>query len=203
MRITERNLEVIRAAPIVEIVRSYGLEPNRAGFIRCPFHNEKTPSMKLYAEENRWHCFGGCHKGGDSIAFVQEMESLDFLAAAERVNRICGLGLNLGQKETLDERKKREKRQEQRDILARFNAWESAFYQRLANCIYIGNHALAIGPPWTAQEEEAIRRMAGLEYIADVLNGDDDEEKIDIFRRRAEYEAIFRAIEGDENHAQE
>ena len=34
--------------PIAEAVRLYGYEPSRSGFICCPFHNEKTASLKLY-----------------------------------------------------------------------------------------------------------------------------------------------------------
>jgi len=36
----------------------------------CPFHNERTPSFKVYPDGN-WHCFG-CNKNGDVIDFVAE-----------------------------------------------------------------------------------------------------------------------------------
>jgi hypothetical protein len=32
----------------------------------CPFHNEKTPSFTIYADENRYHCFG-CGADGSVI----------------------------------------------------------------------------------------------------------------------------------------
>ena len=48
--------EVKRRVPVTEAARRYGLMPNRAGFVRCPFHGEKTPSLKLW--EDHWHCFG-------------------------------------------------------------------------------------------------------------------------------------------------
>ena len=51
-----------------EVLRHYGYEPNRANFICCPFHNEKTPSMKIYEQD--FYCFGG-GEHGDVISFVQ------------------------------------------------------------------------------------------------------------------------------------
>lgn len=61
-----------------EIVEKYGIEINRSGFCKCPFHNEKTASMKIYAQS--YYCFG-CHAGGDVLEFVQAMEGVDFKTA--------------------------------------------------------------------------------------------------------------------------
>lgn len=61
-----------------DIVERYGLHPNRAGFIPCPFHKEKTASMKIYKDS--YHCFG-CHCSGDIFTFVQKMDNCDFKAA--------------------------------------------------------------------------------------------------------------------------
>ena len=33
----------------------YGIHVNRNGMACCPFHHDKTPSMKL---DQRYHCFG-------------------------------------------------------------------------------------------------------------------------------------------------
>ena len=46
----------------------YGIRVNRNGMACCPFHNDKTPSMKL---DKRFHCFGcgadgGIHEVDDS-----------------------------------------------------------------------------------------------------------------------------------------
>jgi DNA primase len=48
----------------------------------CPFHNEKTPSFSVNAEEGFYYCFG-CQKSGDAITFAREMEQLDFVGAVE------------------------------------------------------------------------------------------------------------------------
>ena len=50
----------------------------------CPFHDEKSPSFHVRPQVGLWHCFG-CGKGGDVISFVQEVDSLTFAEAVERL----------------------------------------------------------------------------------------------------------------------
>lgn len=88
-------------ADMKKILAYYGYTLNRGGFIRCPFHNEKTASLKLYANNTRWHCFG-CGAGGAGTDFVRRMEGVDAETAAARVNDICALGLPVkGERPTL------------------------------------------------------------------------------------------------------
>lgn len=47
------------------------------GFIKCPFHEEKTPSCKIYKVKNNFHCFG-CGAHGDIIDFVMKLHALEF-----------------------------------------------------------------------------------------------------------------------------
>ena len=58
----------------------------------CPFHNEKTGSFSVNAEEGLYHCFG-CKKSGDAITFVRELEHLDFPGAIEHLARRSGITL--------------------------------------------------------------------------------------------------------------
>lgn len=39
----------------------------KRGFACCPFHNEKTPSLKYYPKTNSCYCFGSCGKAYDAI----------------------------------------------------------------------------------------------------------------------------------------
>src|SRR4051812_43332642 len=48
----------------------------------CPFHDERTPSFSVNAENKLYHCFG-CQESGDAIDFVQATEGLDFPEAVE------------------------------------------------------------------------------------------------------------------------
>ena len=48
----------------------------------CPFHDERTPSFSVNAEEKLFYCFG-CQAKGDAIGFVEQAEGLDFPEAVE------------------------------------------------------------------------------------------------------------------------
>jgi DNA primase len=48
----------------------------------CPFHDERTPSFSVNAEEKLFYCFG-CQAKGDAIGFVEQTEGLDFVEAVE------------------------------------------------------------------------------------------------------------------------
>jgi DNA primase len=48
----------------------------------CPFHDERTPSFSVNAEEKLFYCFG-CQAKGDAIGFVEQSEGLDFVDAVE------------------------------------------------------------------------------------------------------------------------
>jgi len=48
----------------------------------CPFHDERTPSFSVNAEEKLYYCFG-CGEGGDAFKFVQQTEALEFQESVE------------------------------------------------------------------------------------------------------------------------
>jgi DNA primase len=56
----------------------------------CPFHNEKTPSFTVSEEKQRFICYG-CGVAGDVINFVQRMQNLSFLEAAEKLAEEYGI----------------------------------------------------------------------------------------------------------------
>lgn len=70
-----RAVDIIKGSLTMrDIFAKYGFEQNRAGFIVCPFHSEKTASLGTYANDKRWKCFG-CGAGGDVISFVMNWKS--------------------------------------------------------------------------------------------------------------------------------
>ena len=76
-----------------DVAERYGLHPNAAGFINCPFHGEKTPSLKIDGRPGKFKCFG-CGVGGDVIDFTAKLFNLSFSDACKRLNADFGLGLD-------------------------------------------------------------------------------------------------------------
>jgi DNA primase len=58
----------------------------------CPFHNEKTPSFIVSPDLQRYKCFG-CEQTGDIFNFLQEIESIDFPEALEKLAKDAGVEL--------------------------------------------------------------------------------------------------------------
>ena len=65
----------------------YGIHVGRNGMACCPFHNDKTPSMKL---DQRYHCFG-CGADGDVIDFTAALYGLGKKEAAVQLAQDFGL----------------------------------------------------------------------------------------------------------------
>lgn len=85
--------QMLTSAAVAEY---YGFHPNRAGFIKCPFHSGDTHgSLKLYDGDRGWHCYG-CHAGGSVIDFVMKLFELSFREAVAKLNADFALGLSDG-----------------------------------------------------------------------------------------------------------
>lgn len=66
-----------------DILQIYGIQPNRAGFIHCPFHQgDRTASCKIYPRD--FHCHA-CGANGDIFTFIQKMENCSFKDAFKRL----------------------------------------------------------------------------------------------------------------------
>src|SRR5271168_3726967 len=50
---------------------------------RCPFHDDKTPSLVITPAKNLWHCLGACQAGGSVIDWVMRAEGVSFRHAVE------------------------------------------------------------------------------------------------------------------------
>lgn len=67
--------EIKQQLSIVAVLQHYNIKTNKNGQCPCPFHEDKTPSLKIYPETNTYHCFG-CGKTGDTIQFIQDKQGL-------------------------------------------------------------------------------------------------------------------------------
>ncbi len=123
--ISEESLERVKqAADIVEVVSAHtDLRRQGARWVGlCPFHEERTPSFSVDAQEKLYHCFG-CGVGGDTIKFVEEKEGVGFADAVELLADRYGVEL---QREKEDPRA--EARRQQRRRLGELLDRTSGFY---------------------------------------------------------------------------
>ena len=110
--------EITNRIDTIEVFEYYGLQPNRKGFICCPFHNEKTPSFKVYKGNGGYHCFG-CGEHGSVIDFLMRYFDLSFKEAITKLNDDFNLGLpigeRLGRRKQLDMAKRSFKARQERE----------------------------------------------------------------------------------------
>ncbi len=92
--VDEDVVSVRRASDIVEVISGY-TQLKKVGSRwtgLCPFHQEKSPSFSVNAEEGLYYCFG-CRASGDVITFVRAQEHTDFVGAVERLAERTGITL--------------------------------------------------------------------------------------------------------------
>jgi hypothetical protein len=76
----DRKVDRARSTPVLAVARSLGLRPAKTGrsfMCRCPFHDDKTPSLSIDTDKGLWHCFS-CLRGGDGIGLYMKVRRLDF-----------------------------------------------------------------------------------------------------------------------------
>jgi DNA primase catalytic core len=70
---------------LVRLVENSGVELKPHGkdkIGRCPFHNDKTPSLVI-SPSNLWNCLGACQMGGSVIDWVIKSQGISFRHAVE------------------------------------------------------------------------------------------------------------------------
>ena len=72
----ETVLERLQQVSLLTIAQDLGFEVNAYGKIRCPFHEERTPSLVLYPATGSFYCFG-CGKSGNAVTLYQEATGTD------------------------------------------------------------------------------------------------------------------------------
>ena len=65
----------------------YGLSVSQSGMVRCPFHEDHNPSMKV---DDRFYCFG-CHASGDVIDFTARLFGISLKDAAKKLAEDFGI----------------------------------------------------------------------------------------------------------------
>ena len=84
--------ELAARNPIEEVVGQY-VSLKRSGanmFGLCPFHGEKTASFSVAPDKGIYYCFG-CHKGGNAVNFMMEIEGLSYPDAVRNLAKRAGM----------------------------------------------------------------------------------------------------------------
>lgn len=154
--------EIKKMYSMRDILARYGMHPNRAGFIRCPFHKEKTASMKIYPDT--YYCFG-CGAHGDIFSFVSAMDGLSFREAFLELG-----GTYQQKKETFSDRlaryhakKEREQRKRQEEDLKERRKLNNELIDIYRDCLTL---SAPLSDLWT----ESYNKLQYQLYLHEILN---------------------------------
>ena len=94
-RISDDVIERLKnEVSLVRLMESQGFELKKHGkdyICRCPFHNDKTPSLVVSPNKNLWNCLGACGVGGSVIDWVMKREGISFRRAVEILQHDVGV----------------------------------------------------------------------------------------------------------------
>lgn len=83
--------EIKTRLAIGRVLAHYGLKADANGMLRCPFHEDQKPSMRVYEETDTVYCFaGGCKvKSLDAIDFIMQMDGSSKREAILKAKTLC------------------------------------------------------------------------------------------------------------------
>ena len=145
----------------------YGIRVNRNGMACCPFHNDKTPSMKL---DKRFHCFG-CGADGDVIDFVAALYGLGKKEAAAQLASDFGLAYE----DWKPPGRARKPKPRQKSPEEQFREAKAHCFRVLADYLHLLRVWKTDYAPHSPEEAfhprfvEALQKQAHVEYLLDVL----------------------------------
>ena len=153
----------------------YGLKIRRYNMVSCPFHNDRTPSMKV---DKRFHCFGG-GADGDVIDFVSRLYGISSLEAAQKA--ASDFGISYDRKNKKETSKKAVHKKSDAQIYA--EAEQSCFrvlsdYSHLLRKWEMDYAPSMEDETWHPLFVEALQKKSHLEYLLDILVFGEIEEKV-------------------------
>src|SRR4030042_3234626 len=85
--------EIKSRLSLERVLSHYNRSPDHNHRLKCPFHDDKTPSLQVYPETNTWTCFSSnCKAGsGDQIDFIMKYENISKHEAIMQAKRLCDL----------------------------------------------------------------------------------------------------------------
>jgi hypothetical protein len=86
----ENILRLVTEQDLLQYYVLKGKDFNKA--VKCPFHNDKTPSLRVEPSRKIFKCFG-CGAGGDVFHYIEKKYSLSFIQVLSLINNDFRLGL--------------------------------------------------------------------------------------------------------------
>ena len=179
--------EIKAAVDMPTVARGYGLKINRSGMAICPFHQEKTPSAKIYPD--RFHCFG-CGVHADVIGFTQRLFGLPrAIDAARKLNDDFLLHLDVDGKVQPVQVSEYRMRQRERE---EYERWENEAWLTLSSYYKLLREWRELAPDCPDDEPDprflyALNNLPRAEYLCgEFINADEDGRKM----MRSEVERI-------------
>ena len=85
---------VRQAVDIVDVISAtLEIQPQGRNFVaRCPWHNDRSPSMTINQERQSWKCWP-CDIGGDVFSFVMRRDGVDFPGALRVLADVAGISI--------------------------------------------------------------------------------------------------------------
>ena len=177
-----------------QVAEQYGIKVRRNGMTCCPFHDDKSPSMKV---DNRFHCFG-CQADGDVIDFTAQLYGLSSLDAAIKIASDFGLSYD------------NQRSPPQRKSLKRKLTMEQQFLKETKHCFTVLSEYLHLMKHWKVRFApkiddtelhplfvEALQNITKMEYLLDTLLDGSTEDKAQLLIGNGkEVEKIERRIKG-------
>ncbi len=127
--ITPYSLARVKDVAIADVVSRY-VKLDKHGKASCPFHNEKSASFSVNNKKGMYKCFG-CGKGGDALQFIQDLNHLTFLEAAQAIAEIGGFELE--QDRTIDKEAYAKAKEEKASLRALIADAQAHFLHELWN----------------------------------------------------------------------
>ena len=157
----------------------YGIRVGRNGMVCCPFHNDRTPSMKV---DSRFYCFG-CGASGDVIDFAALLHGLGKRETAVRLAEDFGVSYEKSGNAPPDRKRHNRSQPRQKSAEQRFQETERYCFRVLCDYLRLLEHwktAYAPQPQdaiWHPLFVEALQRISYTEYLLDILLYGEIEEK--------------------------
>lgn len=176
--------ELKQAVKIRDLLSQYGISVDRKGFCCCPFHNEKTGSMKVYDKTNSFHCFG-CGVSGDVFTFIQKMDNCDFKTAFIKLG---GTYKAMSDNERIVANTKRERERKQRELV---EAAETELRHELGFVLSLINYCIKHLEPMSDEWVFCQNKKPIMEAYWDELMGGKEINEINVYRACREVRRYF------------